>query len=251
MKIATWNINSLRVRVEQLTDFLHENDIEVILLQEIKCKTEEFPKYIFEELGYNCSIFGQKAYNGVAILSKYLIEEVVFGNDIFQNDEQARYVEALINGYKIASVYVPNGKSPGDPAYNYKLNFLKILLNHLKINCENDKYIIGGDFNITMSDADVYDPNLWRNKICCTDLERKKLSEFKALGYADVMNDLLDAPDLYTWWDYRRDSFTKNKGLRLDYFFMKSNIPVKNCEIKKEIRARIRPSDHAPVVIEI
>ncbi|MDR3030961.1 MAG: exodeoxyribonuclease III [Holosporales bacterium] len=251
MKIATWNVNSVRVRLSQVLEFIEKYDIDIILLQEIKCKTEEFPKYIFDDIGYNCRIFGQKSYNGVAILSKYMIEDVIFGAEIFLEDSQARYVEALINGYNFASVYVPNGKSPDDPAYQYKLDFLDILINRLKQTSSLSQYILAGDFNITMADTDVYDPDLWKNKICCTELERTKLRDIVNLGYRDIMKELRPFEEIYTWWDYRRETFSKNKGLRLDYFFVDHRIQINNCHVAKEIRNQLRPSDHAPVILEI
>jgi exodeoxyribonuclease-3 len=251
MKIATWNINSIRVRIEQLLRFIKEHNIDVILLQEIKCRNEDFPEYIFDELGYNCSIFGQKTYNGVAILSKYIIDDVKFGTEIFVGDAQARYIEALINGYNLASIYVPNGQFPESPAYQYKLSFLETLINYLKQSMTNSKYILAGDFNITMTDDDVYDPKLWKDKICCTIKERNKLKDIINLGYKDVIRSLQPDEQIYTWWDYRRDALLKNRGLRLDYFFINPDINVKNGYIAKQIREQPRPSDHAPVVIEV
>ena len=127
MRIATWNVNSIRARIEHLLEFLKSNDIDVILLQELKCTNEQFPREYFEDIGYNCLIFGQKSYNGVGILSKYQMECLNLGSEIFEDDPQARYIEALINGYILASVYVPNGQNVEAPAYEYKLKFLKIL----------------------------------------------------------------------------------------------------------------------------
>lgn len=250
MKIATWNVNSIRVRAEQLSEFLHTNSIDVILLQELKCLTEAFPNEIFEDLGYNCAVFGQKTYNGVAILSKFLIEDVVFGNDIFKNDPQARYIEAFINGYRLASVYVPNGQSPETTAYSYKLEFFDILTNHITNTIQNEKYIIGGDFNVALEDIDVYNPKLWKDKICCTGKERDKLNNIICSGLIDVARKISNDA-IYTWWDYRHGGFPKNHGLRLDYLFSTENITIKDCRVNTAIRGLERPSDHAPIIAEI
>lgn len=251
MILATWNINSIRARINHLTELLLTRNIDVILLQELKCMTEIFPKEYFEDLGYNCAVFGQKSYNGVAILSKYRIEELKFGNEIFQNDPQARYIEAFINGYKIASVYVPNGQDIQLPAYQYKLNFLNILKNHLKNEIKEGNFIIGGDFNIARSDLDVYNPKSWKGKVCCTDLERDSFKDILDIGFIDYHRDVSGNRPIYTWWDYRHFGFVKNYGLRLDYILTTPEVNIKNCEIDLVIRAKERPSDHAPVIMEI
>ena len=253
MRIATWNVNSVRARIEHLAEFLKSNEIDVILLQELKCVTEAFPRGYFEDLGYNCLIYGQKSYNGVAILSKYRIECMRMGNEIFENDPQARYVEALVNGHILASVYVPNGQSVEAPAYEYKLNFLKILIDHIRNMPKNEKFIIGGDFNIARTDADVYNPKAWKGKVCCTERERELLEDLINIGLRDIMREFVDNDDipLYTWWDYRRFAFTKNYGLRLDYVLATPNVEVKNCFIDKSVRGKARPSDHAPVIVDI
>ncbi len=251
MIIATWNVNSIRSRIEHLTEFLIARHIDVILLQELKCMTEVFPKEYFEDLGYNCAIFGQKSYNGVAILSKYRIEELKFGNEIFQVDSQARYIEALIYGYKIASVYVPNGQNVGAPAYDYKLRFLNILKDYLKSEVIENKFILGGDFNIARSDLDVYNPTSWRGKVCCTDLERNLFEDILNLGFVDYHRNISGDKAIYTWWDYRHLGFVKNYGLRLDYILTTADVLIKSCEIALDIRGKERPSDHAPVIMDI
>ena len=212
MRIATWNVNSVRTRLEHLSEFLKNNAIDVILLQELKCVTEAFPQGYFEDVGYNCLVYGQKSYNGVAILSKYRIECLQMGNEVFGNDAQARYVEALINGHILASVYVPNGQSVEAPAYEYKLNFLKILTKHLETAIQNEKFIIGGDFNIARTDADVYNPKAWKGKVCCTDRERELFEDLINIGLRDIMLEFTQTEDepIYTLWDYRRFAFTKN-----------------------------------------
>ena len=250
MKIATWNVNSIRVRIEQLCEFLKCENIDVVLLQELKCPTELFPNEAFEDIGYNCAVFGQKTYNGVAILSKYLIEDIRIGSEIFCGDSQSRYIDAFINGYRIASVYVPNGQAPNLPAYGYKLDFLGRLINHVERTIENETYIIGGDFNIALTDLDVYNPKLWHNKICCTNSERSSLRDFISVGLVDVARKFSSDP-IYTWWDYRTRGFSKNHGLRLDYIFTTSSVNSVSSYVDLEVRAKERTSDHAPVVAEI
>lgn len=253
MRIATWNVNSVRARIEHLGSFLKENDIDVILLQELKCVSEAFPRECFEDMGYNCLVYGQKSYNGVAILSRYSIECLKMGEDVFEDDPQKRYVEALINGYIVASVYVPNGQDIDAPAYEYKLNFLKILANHVKGMLQSERFIIGGDFNIARTDADVYNPKAWQGKVCCSDRERQLFEDLINIGLKDVMREFI-APEnepIYTWWDYRHFAFRKNYGLRLDYILTTPNIEVQTCFIDRRTRAKERPSDHAPVIVDI
>jgi exodeoxyribonuclease-3 len=248
MILASWNINSVRIRAEQLKSFLLLNNVDVALLQETKCPDKDFPREIFEDCGYNIALFGQKSYNGVAILSKRMIEEVVLGPSIFKNDNQARYIEALINGYTIASVYVPNGVSSNSEHFFYKLDFLKTLFDHTR-NIEN--LIIGGDFNIALTDNDVYDPILWKEKICCTTVERNALSSFIAGGLVDSVRCLHKDEEIYSWWDYRRNSFLRNNGLRLDYIFTSDCIIIKDARVAKETRQQERPSDHAPIIVNV
>lgn len=251
MRIATWNVNSIRARIEHLLEFLKSNDIDVILLQELKCTNEQFPREYFEDIGYNCLIFGQKSYNGVGILSKYQMECLNLGSEIFEDDPQARYIEALINGYILASVYVPNGQNVEAPAYEYKLKFLKILRRHIESTIKNEKFIIGGDFNIARTDIDVYNPKAWKGQVCCTEKERELFEDLINTGLNDVLRDFAKENPAYTWWDYRHFGFPKNYGLRLDYFLATQNIEVHNCFVDRIPRSKERPSDHAPVILDI
>ncbi len=253
MKIATWNVNSVRARMEHLLEFLQTNNIDVVLLQELKCSTQMFPREYFEDIGYNCLVYGQKSYNGVAILSKYQIECLKMGNEIFEGDPQARYIEALVNGCVIASVYVPNGQNIEAPAYEYKLNFLKTLINHVEDISKNEKFIIGGDFNIARNDADVYNPKAWKGQVCCTEPERELFENLLDTGLKDVMREFSSSEEepIYTWWDYQHFAFAKNYGLRLDYILATPNVEIQNCLIDKNVRSKERPSDHAPVVVDI
>ncbi len=250
MKIATWNINSIRVRIEQLSNFLEANNIDVIFLQEIKCQTESFPFETFEDQGYNCAVYGQKTYNGVAILSKHLIEDVRLGSEVFCADPQSRYIDAFINGHRMASVYVPNGQSPDTQTYEYKMDFLKILTKHVQDTLKYESYIIGGDFNIALTDMDVYNPKLWHDKICCTTKERDALQDLLSVGLVDVSRRFSEDA-IYTWWDYRTRGFEKNNGLRLDYILSTESIKFTGSYVDLKTRALERPSDHAPIIAEI
>jgi exodeoxyribonuclease-3 len=251
MKIATWNINSVRVRFEQLCTFLKENSIDIMLLQELKCIEPLFPYDIFEDLGYTCEIFGQKAYNGVAILSKYRIEDVNLGDKVLLNDEDARYIEAFVCGHMVASVYVPNGRAVNLPAYQHKLEFLDALYDHLRKRSKLDSYVIGGDFNIARSDDDVYDPEAWRGKVCCTSSERERLEKIIDIGFVDCGLKFSANKPSYTWWNYMRNSVARNMGLRLDYFLASKGVSIKSYEVAIDMRLKKQPSDHAPLVLEI
>ncbi|MDR0695584.1 MAG: exodeoxyribonuclease III [Holosporales bacterium] len=252
MKIATWNINSIRVRSDQLCGFLKRQNIDVMLLQEIKCITPLFPCEIFEDIGYNCAVFGQKTYNGVAILSKYMMDDVRLGTQIFQDDHGARYIDAFINKHRIVSIYVPNGQVVTSPAYVGKLEFLGTLRAHLENVASSESCIIGGDFNIARHDVDVYDPVAWRNKVCCTDPERETLERILDIGFMDCGREIAGpAKPIYTWWDYKQNSFSRNKGLRLDYLLATKNVLTKDCYVDTDMRMNARPSDHAPIVLEV
>ena len=250
MKIATWNVNSIRARLEHVHAFLLNENIDVLLLQEIKCTNELFPSSIFNNIGYNCIINGQKSYNGVAILTKYKAQDILLGDNLFTIKE-ARYVEAFINGLRIASVYVPNGREINTDYYFSKLYFLDELINHIKEISKNEYFIIGGDFNIARSDLDVWNPDLWHNRNCCSTKERDKIDAILNLGLRDSQRDIASTDKIFTWWDYRSSGYSKNNGLRLDYIFTSNNISVKSWYRGLYYRKMPRPSDHCPVIIEI
>lgn len=256
MKIATWNVNSIRVRMEHLLCFLQEHDVDIMLLQEVKCAPEAFPEQILNDAGYNCVFYCQKTYNGVAILSKYIIEDVVDGSRVFHDDINTRYIEAVINGYVVASVYVPNGQDrsgyePGYP-YRYKLNFMRTMIDHI-ISCgyHNEKFIIGGDFNITRDDSDTYDPAIWNHtRISCTPLERQSIADFIEITSAvDLMRKY--NCNSFTWYDYRINSFSSNRGLRIDYLFASNRVETLWCNADSKYRGLSRPSDHVPVIAQV
>lgn len=256
MKIVTWNVNSIKARLENCLEWVNENYPDVILLQELKCKTEAFPYSFFEELGYQCAVFGQPTYNGVAILSKVGIEDVTVGNEFFQEDTQARVIEAIVGGnIRVISVYVPNGQALGSEKYQYKLSFMEKFERLVAARLGyGESLVIGGDFNVAPLDKDVYDPALFKDDILCSFEERVRFRSLINLGLTDVLrHHHPNESELYTWWDYRGGAFSKNHGLRIDHFLVSSKAleVVSNCYVDATPRGKEKPSDHAPVIIEL
>lgn len=253
VKIVTWNVNSIRQRYSSVLEWIRSHHPDILLLQEIKCQNSDFPYEIFEDEGYNCYVFGQKTFNGVAILSKYPAEDIVKGLPSFPEDEQARYIEATFSiettVWRITSVYVPNGQEPLSEKYNYKLKFLKHLENRLKECLSYDEHVvIGGDFNIAPTDKDTHDATLWHEKILCTTQERKAYNTLLNLGLWDsIACKTVDHP--FTWWDYRKDSWNKNEGLRIDHILLSSYAvdKVVSAGVDQSVRGQEKSSDHAPV----
>ena len=250
MKLATWNVNSVRVRLPHLLQWIKDASPDVILLQEIKCQEEAFPKEALEDEGYNVYIHGQKTYNGVAILSKYPLEDVQKGIPGF-DDAQARYIEGYIGGkIKIASIYVPNGTHIDDPKFEYKMDFLKALTKHIENSCTNETFIMGGDLNILPFDREASNPENWTN-LLGTVPERRAYFDLIDLGLVNP-HHLMDHFE-YSWWDYRAASFQRNKGVKIDHFLMSSSAQdsIKSVSTDKTPRSWPQPSDHTPVVLEI
>jgi exodeoxyribonuclease-3 len=254
MRIATWNVNSARKRLPHIIDFLNDTACDVLLLQEIKCVTEDFPTSYFEDLGYTCAIFGQKTFNGVAIISKYSLEDIQFTIPHF-TDPQARYIEAVVDGrVRVASVYAPNGESLESEKYIYKEKFYKALHTHLIHRRSNDEiFLIGGDYNIAPRVCDTYDPEKWEGDILCSLKERSWFRCLLNAGYRDIMADLYGKEAHFTWWDYRRGSYEKNYGLRIDHFLTnpKASDCVEKVWIDHSPRVKETPSDHTPVVCQL
>lgn len=253
MRIATWNVNSIRSRLEHVTQWLKDTQIDVLLLQELKCQNHDFPEELFSDLGYNTAILGQKTYNGVAIIAKQPIEDIQLNMPNFE-DDQARYIEAVIGTKRYVSVYVPNGSEVDSEKYDYKLRFLSALKQHMKhLLLYKEELVIGGDFNIAPDDVDVYDPTTWKDRILCSVRERLKLNELLNLGYTDAFRALYPTEKGFTWWDYRAGSFQQNKGMRIDHFLLSPEAMDKaqSVTIDSEPRALDKPSDHAPVILDM
>lgn len=257
--IATWNINSVRTRLPLLLDYLRAYTPDVLLLQELKAENAAFPYMEIETLGYNCAIHGQKTYNGVAVLSKFPIDEIVTrslpGDD---SDEQARYIEVLLSlpgeAWRVASVYVPNGMEAGSDKFLYKLRFLDRLHAHLSsLLAHEETCIIGGDYNVAPFPEDVYAPKTMEGSICFNHEERIRLRAILNAGYTDAFRLLTPAADHFSWWDYRGDSWSRNKGMRIDHLLLSpyATDRLNKCEILKDERAKEKPSDHVPVVAHL
>jgi exodeoxyribonuclease-3 len=251
-KIASWNVNSLRVRLEHVLDWLRRESPDVLGLQETKLIDENFPAEAFADLGYQCAFSGQRTYNGVALLSRAPIEDVVTDLNGFE-DEQRRILGARIGELRIFNLYVPNGQSVGAEKYRYKLDWLEAL--HGQLDRElaaNDFVAVMGDFNIAPEDRDVHDPDAWHEKILCSTDERNALRRILDLGFVDTYRLSEQACGTFSWWDYRAAAFRRNLGLRIDLILASKSLGERcvSSVIDVEPRRLERPSDHAPVLAE-
>lgn len=252
MKIATWNVNSLKVRLPQVLEWLAVHEPDVLALQEIKQVNEAFPQDVFTEAGYQSIANGQKTYNGVATICRDEPKDPVTDFPDFE-DPQRRVLATTIRGVRIVDLYVPNGQAVGTEKYDYKLTWLRALRDYLCDELKKHKrLVVVGDFNIAPADEDVYDPEGWGDAILCSGPERDGLREVIKLGMSDVFRQF-DQPDKsFSWWDYRTAGFRRNAGLRID-LILASTAMARVCRasyIDKEPRSWERPSDHAPVVAE-
>lgn len=257
MKIASWNVNSLRVRVEHVSDWLNNNQPDLLCLQELKMPDSEFPEEIFRELGYHAEFTGQKTYNGVAILSKRPITNVVKDLPGF-DDPMRRYIAAdyeLENGelLRIVNVYVPNGQALDSDKFIYKREwFAKLQQAMHGTLVEHPNTVLVGDFNITPSDLDVHDPKRWAGKIHCSDIERLMLQKLMSEGLYDTYRQFNHDGEHFSWWDYRGAGYRANEGLRIDLILSSSAMLDKATAstIDEAPRKLERPSDHTPVIAE-
>lgn len=249
-RTTTWNVNSLRVRLPQLKDWLAANPVELMALQETKLPDQDFPAGEIEALGYSVAFSGQRTYNGVAILARSALEDVVPGIPGFE-DEQKRVLAATCAGVRVINVYVPNGQSVGSDKYEYKLRWLEALRGHLAEELQRHRRVVVlGDFNIAPEDRDVHDPGAWEGSVHVSEPEREALRALQALGLVDVFR-LFEQPEkTFSWWDYRRVAFRRNAGLRIDLVLASEELAGKcaACHVDKAPRRLERPSDHAPVV---
>ena len=252
MKIATWNVNSLKVRLPQVLEWMAAASPDVLVLQEIKQVTEAFPAEEFAEAGYRGVASGQKTYNGVAVLSRSPSQDHVTDFPGFE-DPQRRILAATIEGIRVVNLYVPNGSSVGSEKYEYKLGWLGALKGFLQEEMkQHERLVVLGDFNIAPDDRDVYDPEKWGDAILCSPKERAALGELIDLGLEDVFRRFDQPEKSFSWWDYRAAGFRRNAGLRID-LILASKALAECCQasyIDREPRTWERPSDHAPVIAE-
>jgi len=253
MKLATWNVNSLKVRLPQVLDWLAANPIEVLCLQETKQQDADFPQAELSAAGYHSVFAGQKTYNGVAILSREPGEDVQIGIPGFA-DEQKRVIAASYGGVRVVCVYIPNGQSIDSDKYQYKLGWLQALHDWLKQELlRYPKLVLLGDYNIAPEDRDVHDPAAWVGNVLVSEPERAAFQALLALGLQDSFRLFEQAEKSFSWWDYRMMAFRRNRGMRIDHILVSDPLAAlcKSCIIDKTPRKLERPSDHTPVVVEL
>lgn len=266
MKVGTWNVNSIRTRLEQVVDWLGQNSVEILCLQETKVVDADFPRSPFEQLGYHIYTSGQKSYNGVAILSTQPLQDVSTGftpiltasRDLEASvletlDEQKRIITGVIDRVQIVNLYVPNGAAVGSDKYEYKLRWLKVLREYLRsLLLLSPNICVCGDFNIAPDDRDLHAPDTLTGSIMASELERQALQEILELGFADAFRKFTTAGGHFSWWDYRGGAFRRNSGWRIDHHYLTPELykQAKSCIIDTSPRKLPKPSDHTPVVVE-
>lgn len=253
MKIATWNVNSLAVRLPQLLAWLATEQPDIVVLQETKLADDKFPVEALAEAGWQSAWFGQKTYNGVAILSREAPQAVVRNIPGF-DDPQARVITATVGALRVVGAYFPNGQAPGSEKFAYKMQWLDALRGFLAAElAAHPKLVLMGDYNIAPTDLDVHDPVAWAGQIHCTDEERAHFSGLLSLPLHDAFRLFDQPPKSWSWWDYRNLAFRKNQGLRIDHILVSDALRpgVTACRIDKLPRKQERPSDHAPVLVEL
>ncbi|GAB1367636.1 exodeoxyribonuclease III [Azonexus hydrophilus] len=249
MKIASWNVNSLKVRLPHLLDWLAEAQPDVVCLQELKLEDQNFPRAEIEAAGYHAAFAGQKTYNGVALLAKAPIGEVTVGNPLFA-DEQKRLISGTVDGIRVVCAYMPNGQEVGCDKYDYKLRWLAALADWLSSELQAyPRLALCGDYNIAPDERDVHDPQRWQDCILVSEPERAAFRRFIDLGLVDSFRLFAQPEKTFSWWDYRMLGFQKNQGLRIDHILLSAPLAAQ-CSaagIDRAPRKRERPSDHAPV----
>src|SRR6476469_2737272 len=251
MKIASWNINSLRRRQDRLMAWLQETSPDIVCLQETKCRDDQFPTLTLRAAGYQAAYHGEKSYNGVAILSKDPLGDIRASLCDEVDDSQARVIAATVGSVRVYSIYAPNGHAVGSPAYQYKIKWYARLRDCLERE-RNENVVVAGDLNVAPADADVHDPELWRGAIMCSDNERAALQSLTEIGFCDTIRLHHKETGLFSWWDYRMLAFPKNRGLRIDAILASKSLAA-HCTaagIEREMRKGKEPSDHAPVWAE-
>ena len=252
MKVATWNVNSIRARHERVVEWVRANQPDVLCMQEIKVADEGFPGIELIAAGYQLAVYGQKTYNGVAIASKLPMTEVTRGMDDGDPDDHARLLAATINGVRIVTAYFPNGGEVNSDKYVYKLRWMERLRGWLERHARPDQLLcLLGDFNVAPTDADVWDPALWQGQTLFSAPEKERLARLAEWGLHDAFRKHHAEAGLYTYWDYRMLSFAKKQGLRIDHVYVTAPLleRTRACDIDREARKGKNASDHAPVVV--
>jgi exodeoxyribonuclease-3 len=258
MKIATFNINGIKARIGALPEWLDEAQPDIVLLQEIKSIDENFPREIFEDRGYNVETHGQKSFNGVAILSKHPLEDVERGLPGDDEDEQARWIEATVVGdthaLRFCGLYLPNGNPAPGPKYDYKLAWMKRLKARAKLLLENEEIaLMAGDYNIIPQPEDAAKPDVWVDDALYRMESRTAWREILNLGFTEAFRARTQRPGHYSFWDYQAGAWERDNGIRIDHFLLTPQAAdlLEDCEIDKQVRGRVKPSDHVPVWINM
>lgn len=250
IRIASWNVNSVKARLEHLLRWLRESSPDIVLLQELKCVEENFPELEIGELGYNVAVSAQKTYNGVAILSKFPIDLDLTALPGDEADEQARYIEAFTGGVRVASIYLPNGNpAPGD-RFDYKLAWMERLYEHARALLKHrEALVLGGDYNVIPEDGDVYDPGAFKDDALYQPQSRAALRKIVNLGLTDAFRATTPEEGRYTWWGYRGGGWQKDHGVRIDHLLLSPEAAdrLEDCQIDKTPRGWDKPSDHTPI----
>ncbi len=253
MRIATWNVNSIKARFPTVLDVLQATDCDVICLQELKCETGAFPYMELEELGWTCAVHGQKSYNGVAILSKHPLEEVRTGLSTMA-DDQARFIEALVmceRPVRVGGLYLPNGNPAPGPKYDYKLEWMDALLGHARsVLATEEPYVLCGDYNTIPAAEDCWDESVWADDALALPETRQAYRRIRNLGFADAFDIADGRAHQYTFWDYQGGAFQKDHGIRIDHLLLSPQAAdrLQSVVIHRKARALDKPSDHVPVI---
>jgi exodeoxyribonuclease-3 len=253
MLIATWNVNSILARMSSVTRWLDLVKPDVVCMQETKCTDDKFPTLIFQERGYQCQLFGQQSYNGVAILTRDVCDTGRRGYPDDDETAQSRLLTTQVGGINVVTVYVPNGQMVGSEKYGFKLNWMKRLREFLDANYDRTApVLLCGDFNVAPEERDVHDVRLWQGRILFSEQERTALQHIKDWGFTDAFRLHTDAGGNFSWWDYRAGAFRRNMGLRIDHIWISDPLVARNVRtwIDMEPRTWEKPSDHAPVLAE-
>jgi exodeoxyribonuclease-3 len=250
MKIASWNVNSVRARTPQLLHWLSWSKPDVVCLQELKCEDKAVPVPELQAAGYQVASHGQRTYNGVAILARNAITDVVCGLSDGVEDDHARFISGVVDGVRVISIYAPNGQSLESPAYPYKLAWYERLRRYLDAHhTPTEPLVICGDYNVARDDRDLYDPAGWAGGVLVSDPERAAVQALEDFGLVDTFRKHHQEGSRYSWWDYRQLAFPRNNGLRIDYVFASPPLAERCTEagIDRDTRKGEKPSDHAPV----